>query len=166
MAGSSVGSANFKEALRLTGEKLTFRRMLEQDVEQVMVVERKAYPYPWTEGVMRDCLQGRYYCLVCLHDEKIIGHAVISVAAGEAHILNLAIEPNQQGRGFGRMFLDYLLEQARQRNVRMVFLEVRSSNRSAATLYHSAGFNEMGLRRGYYPADGGREDAVVYGLTL
>lgn len=150
----------------MSREELTIRRMQSQDIERVMAVERRAYPYPWTEGVMRDCFQGRYICWVSLHDEQIMGHAVMSVAADESHILNIAIDPSFQGRGFGRLLLNHLIDQAQQRNAGMAFLEVRSTNRPAAALYHSAGFNEVGLRQGYYPADGGREDAVVYGLVL
>lgn len=146
--------------------RFSVRSMQEADIEWVMGVERLAYPYPWTEGIMRDCLCAGHYCYVCLHEDRIIGHAVMSIAADESHILNIAIDPPYQKRGFGRDLLYHLIDLARRQSVAMVFLEVRQSNRAAASLYDSTGFNEISRRKGYYPADKGREDAIVYGLTL
>lgn len=142
------------------------RPMEEADVRAVLVVERAAYPHPWTEGNFRDCLGAGYCCWVLEQDGETIGHGVLSVAVGEAHVLNVCVHPGWQGRGFGRRILERLLRLAREHEADTVFLEVRASNVVAQRLYESAGFNEIGLRRGYYPAHIGREDAVVYAKAL
>ncbi len=145
---------------------LQIRPMTEADVPAVMELELRAYPFPWSEGNFRDCLRTRYHCWVCCLDSRIIGYGIMSVAVGEAQILNLCIDPDLQGQGLGRRMLERLLNEARSHDADTAFLEVRPSNRPAVALYESAGFNEVGTRRGYYPADGGREDALILGLTL
>ena len=131
-----------------------------------MVVERAAYPHPWSKGIMSDCLNSGYCCWLCQFDGEVIGHSVMSVAVGESHILNLAIHPDYQGRGLGRRLLGHMLDIARRHHATSAFLEVRASNHTAAGLYDSIGFNEIGRRDGYYPAENGREDAIIYGLEL
>ena len=145
---------------------LHLRPMEGSDVGVVLDVERAAYPIPWTEGNFRDCLHAGYCCWVLEVDERVVGHGVLSVAAGEAHVLNLCIHPDWQGRGLGRRLLDRLLRLAREHEADTAFLEVRVSNRVAQRLYETAGFNEIGQRRGYYPGHGGREDAIVYAKAL
>jgi ribosomal-protein-alanine N-acetyltransferase len=140
--------------------------MQESDIAIVMAVELRAYPHPWSEGVMRDCLRSGYHCKLALYDNKVIGHSVMSIAADESHLLNIAIDPKCHGQGYGRTLLKHMLSLAQQKNVGTIFLEVRDSNHTAAALYDSVGFNEVGRRRGYYPAKKGREDAIVYGLML
>ena len=145
---------------------LHLRPMSEEDLEAVMEVERAAYPYPWSEGIFRDCLRVGYCCWICNLDESIIGHGVISVAAGECHVLNVCIHPRWQGHGLGRKLLRHLLELGHRHHADTAFLEVRSSNASAIALYLSEGFNEVGRRRGYYPHNKGREDALVFARDL
>ena len=145
---------------------LRMRPMEEDDMAAVLAVERVGYPHPWTEGNFRDCLRAGYCCWVLEQDGRMIGHGVLSVAVGEAHVLNVCVHPDWQGRGLGRRILDRLLRLAREHEADTAFLEVRASNTVAQHLYESAGFNEIGLRRGYYPAHGGREDAVVYAKAL
>lgn len=142
------------------------RPMEETDIGAVLAVERAGYPHPWTEGNFRDCLRAGYCCWVLEQDGAIIGHGVLSVAVGEAHVLNVCVHPDRQGRGLGRRILERLLRLAREHEADTAFLEVRASNTVAQRLYESAGFNEIGLRRGYYPARNGREDAVVYARDL
>jgi ribosomal-protein-alanine N-acetyltransferase len=142
------------------------RPMEETDIGAVLAVERAGYPHPWTEGNFRDCLRAGYCCWVLEQDGAIIGHGVLSVAVGEAHVLNVCVHPDRQGRGLGRRILERLLRLAREHEADTAFLEVRASNTVAQRLYESAGFNEIGLRRGYYPAHKGREDAVVYARDL
>lgn len=142
------------------------RPMEETDIGAVLAVERAGYPHPWTEGNFRDCLRAGYCCWVLEHDGELIGHGVLSVAVGEAHVLNVCVHPARQGRGLGRRILERLLRLAREHEADTAFLEVRASNTVAQRLYESAGFNEIGLRRGYYPARHGREDAVVYARDL
>jgi ribosomal-protein-alanine N-acetyltransferase len=142
------------------------RPMREEDVPAVMRVEREAYPYPWTEGILRDCLRVGYCCWVLSGSKGILGYGVMSLAAGECHILNLCVHPHAWRRGLGRRILRRLLAIARSRNVDTAFLEVRASNQSAHTLYSAEGFCEVGMRRGYYPRAQGREDAVIMALSL
>jgi len=145
---------------------LRMRPMQAADVEAVMAVESLAYEFPWTPGIFKDCLRVGYCCWVYTLDDSVIGYGVMSVATGEAHILNLSIQPDMQGQGLGRRLLQRLLTLARQHGADTAFLEVRSSNQAALHLYRDLGFNEVGLRRGYYPSRNGREDAVVFALSL
>ncbi len=138
-----------------------FRPMGLADLDAVMALERAAYPYPWTEGIFKDCLRTGYDCWVMEQDGQILGYAILSAAAGEAHLLNLCVAPACQGQGLGRWLLEKTLQLARWHQVDTVFLEVRVSNEAARALYEQAGFNEIGLRPGYYPAGEGREDAIV-----
>ncbi|MCB1788232.1 MAG: ribosomal protein S18-alanine N-acetyltransferase [Gammaproteobacteria bacterium] len=142
------------------------RPMRVDDLSDVVGVERRAYTHPWSEGILRDCLRVGYSCWVCELGEEIVGHAVMSVAIGESHLLNLCVGPEWQGRGLGRRMLRRMLRIARERNADTMFLEVRDSNDCARALYESEGFGEIGRRRGYYPAVQGREDAVVYAKAI
>ena len=148
------------------GNAVSLRPMREDDLDTVMAIERRAYPFPWTRGILRDCLRAGYPAWVLEEGGEAIGYAVLSIAAAEAHILNLCTAPEVQGRGHGRHLLRALLELARGRGVQRVFLEVRPSNVHAITLYDSEGFNEIGRRPRYYPAVGGREDAIVMAIEL
>ena len=143
------------------------RPMRAEDLEAVMVVERRAYPYPWTIGIFRDCLAAGYPAWVLLEGGAFIGHGVLSVAADEAHVLNVCIDPARQGRGHGRILLRAMVQAARGLGARRVFLEVRPSNPAAFALYQDEGFNEIGRRPRYYPAaNNGREDAIVMAMEL
>lgn len=137
-----------------------------EDLDAVMQIEKQAYPHPWTIGNFRDCLSSGYYACVLLDGKKMIGYAVMSSGAGEAHVLNICIHPDQQGRGLGRNLLHVLEAEARERKVDMMLLEVRASNVNAIGLYESMGFNELGVRKGYYPSHSGREDAHVMARQL
>ncbi|WJW76165.1 ribosomal protein S18-alanine N-acetyltransferase [Thiohalobacter sp. IOR34] len=143
-----------------------YRPMTADDVAAVMEIERRAYPYPWTEGILRDCLRVGYNCWVHECEGRIEGYAVMSVAVGEAHILNLCVRPESQGRGLGRRLLRHLISVARRNRADTLFLEVRPSNRVALRLYEALGFVEVGRRRDYYPAGEAREDALVLARPL
>ncbi|MES9962354.1 MAG: ribosomal protein S18-alanine N-acetyltransferase [Candidatus Sedimenticola sp. 20ELBAFRAG] len=145
---------------------LQIRPMKDSDVDAVMEVEEQAYPFPWTVGIFHDCLRVGYCCWVCALDERIIGYAIMSVAAGEAHILNVCVHPEMQGKGLGGRLMERFITLARERSADTIFLEVRSSNGAAIHIYDRLGFNEVGRRRGYYPAADGREDAIVLALSL
>lgn len=142
------------------------RPMRASDLEAVMEIERRAYPFPWTQGIFRDCLQAGYPSWVLLDGERIIGYGVVSIAAGEAHILNVCVAPERQGRGHGRRLLRALVRIVRGHNAERLYLEVRPSNPTAIALYHDEGFNEIGRRPRYYPAKDGREDAIVMAMEL
>ena len=142
------------------------RPMLETEVMAITKIDAQAYPYPWSEQIFRDCLKSRYYCMVYENDHEMLGYAVLSVAAGEAHILNICILPEKQNRGLGRDLLNYLVELAREKRVETMFLEVRLSNEPAKRLYDRMGFNELGIRKNYYPAKQGKEDALVLAMDI
>ncbi len=149
-----------------SGANAALRPMREDDLDAVIAIEQRAYPFPWTRGILRDCLRADYPAWVLIEREKIIGYGVLSIAADEAHILNICTAPEAQGRGHGRRLLRSLLQIARGRGVRRMFLEVRPSNPHAIALYHDEGFNEIGRRPRYYPAKDGREDALVMAMEL
>jgi ribosomal-protein-alanine N-acetyltransferase len=142
------------------------RPMREQDVDAVFAIERRAYEFPWTAGIFRDCLRAGYDCIVLAHGIEVVGYGVLSAAAGEAHVLNICVAPEWHGRGHGRRLLRALLHLARSRGAQRVFLEVRPSNGGAIALYDQEGFNEIGRRPRYYPARDGREDAIVMAMEL
>ncbi|VAX08623.1 Ribosomal-protein-S18p-alanine acetyltransferase [hydrothermal vent metagenome] len=140
--------------------------MQDSDVDEVMAIENLAYEFPWTIGSLRDSLRVGYCCWVYCLEQRIIGYSIMSIAVGEANILNLCIHPEMQGHGLGRNLLERMLTIARQHSADTAFLEVRASNKAAAALYNVMEFNEIGLRRNYYPAKHGREDAVLYAKAL
>lgn len=142
------------------------RDMREADIPKVLVIERSAYEFPWTEGILRDCFRYGYLCKVYESHAGIIGYGILSVAVGECHLLNICIAPSWQNAGHGTRLVEELLDLARAANVRNALLEVRVSNIPAFRLYHKLGFNEIGMRKGYYPARGGREDALVLAREL
>ena len=145
---------------------LKLRPMSERDLKQVIRVEHAAYEFPWTEGVFRDCLRAGYHCRTVEVDGRIVGHGVMSVVADECHLLNICIHPDVQNHGFGRRLVAHLLGLARRRGAQMALLEVRRSHAVAYHLYTSMGFNEIGVRKGYYPARLGREDALLLACQL
>ncbi|MCM2311878.1 MAG: ribosomal protein S18-alanine N-acetyltransferase [Steroidobacteraceae bacterium] len=143
-----------------------FRAMTPGDLPGVAAVERASYQFPWSEGIFRDCLRVGYLCRVADLDGEIVCYGVVAMGAGEAHILNLCVRGDLRGRSIGRQMLMLLLERSRQAGMEAVFLEVRPSNLHAIALYQSVGFSQVGLRKGYYQAEGGREDALVLKLGL
>jgi len=143
-----------------------FRAMSPGDLPAVATVERASYEFPWSEGIFRDCLRVGYLCRVAELEGEIIAYGVVAMGAGEAHILNLCVRSDLRGRNVGRQMLLLLLERSRQAGMAAVFLEVRPSNPHAIALYQSVGFVQVGLRKGYYQAPGGREDALVLKLDV
>jgi ribosomal-protein-alanine N-acetyltransferase len=136
------------------------------DLDAVMDIESRAYDFPWTQGIFRDCLRVGYCCWCYENDGLIQGYGVMSVAAGESHILNLTVRPESQRQGIGSKLIKHFLQLARRHDADIVMLEVRPSNLSAISLYEKMGFNEVGVRRNYYPAYHGREDALLLALSL
>ena len=145
---------------------LHFRPMLESDVDAVLKVEYAAFSHPWTRGIFLDCIRSGYECWLLLLGDQQVGHGVLTAAAGESHVLNLTVKPENQGNGLGGRLLAHLIERAKQRDAEVTFLEVRESNHAANHLYERFGFNEIGRRKNYYPAVGGREDALVMAYSL
>ncbi|MFA5985224.1 MAG: ribosomal protein S18-alanine N-acetyltransferase [Methylococcaceae bacterium] len=145
---------------------LRLRYMSQADLPAVLGIERTNYQFPWGEDVFKDCLRAHYDAWVCEELDQILGYCIVSIAVGEAHILNISIAANEQGQGLGRKMLEHVIEGARAKKVETVFLEVRPSNTVALALYEKIGFNEIGIRKGYYPAEHGREDAIMLALEL
>jgi [ribosomal protein S18]-alanine N-acetyltransferase len=142
------------------------RPMAEIDLPVVMAIETAIYAFPWTQGNFRDSLAAGYDCWMYLRDGEPIGYAVLMRASDEAHLLNLSIAADWQRQGYGSLLLQQLCELARGRGARLFFLEVRPSNVAAVGLYERHAFQRIGLRRDYYPAPTGREDALIFGLQL
>lgn len=142
------------------------RMMTLADLAAVMRIEQAAHLAPWTEGIFLDCLRVGYLCRVLADATKIYGYSVLSHGAGEAHILNITVDPQHQRQGYGRRLMQQILDDAAKLDVDTLLLEVRASNHSAISLYHAFGFNEVGVRENYYPAKQGREDALVFAKAL
>lgn len=140
--------------------------MTQADLASVAALERESYVFPWSDQIFADCLRVGYHCVVVETGEGLGGYAVLSMGAGEAHLLNLCIAERLRRQGVGRELLLSVLRHARDRGIRDAFLEVRRSNKGATALYHELGFECVGQRRGYYQAHEGREDALVYRLEL
>jgi len=147
-------------------EEVRLRPMSEADLAAVVAVERAGYTHPWSPGIFSDSLRAGHLCWLAESDDRVVGHGVMMVAAGEAHILNVCVHPERQGRGIGRRILTHLLHLARRRDADMALLEVRPSNTAAIALFDSMGFNEIGRRPDYYPGHNGREDALMMARTL
>lgn len=149
-----------REDMREAPEVL-IRPMMEIDLPEVAAVELRSYAFPWSENIFRDCLRVGYTCRALDLAGRVIGYGVMSVGAGEAHILNVCVRDEFRNLGFGRRLLEHLLERAAAAGVAEAFLEVRPSNLAAIRLYQRLGFEQIGIRRGYYQAPDGREDAIV-----
>jgi len=154
------------QAKEMDAAPARLRPMRVDDLELVLDIELRAYPFPWTRGIFHDCLRAGYPAWVLEQGLAIIGYGMLNIGADEAHVLNVCTAPEAQGHGHGRRLLRSLLKAARNRGAQRVFLEVRPSNTVAIALYDSEGFNEIGRRPRYYPAKGGREDAIVMAKEL
>ena len=140
---------------------VSVRKMTHEDLSMVSDIERRSYDFPWSHGVFRDCLLAGYQCRVLDRGNRVAGYAILSIAAGEAHILNLCVDPEHRAHGHGERLLDAVLGIAREHEVDEVFLEVRPSNETALALYRKKGFHQVARRPEYYQSHDGREDAAV-----
>ncbi|MBN4073904.1 ribosomal protein S18-alanine N-acetyltransferase [bacterium AH-315-E07] len=150
--------AQIKESLSQASH---IRPMERQDVPAVLAIEERAYDYPWTEGIFNDCIRVGYYSFVAERDGKIVGYAFMNTVSGEAHVLNLCVDPELRRQGIARSLLEHIIAMAKNLKAVTLFLEVRESNRAALALYQGCGFDEISVRRNYYPAPVGREDAIM-----
>jgi ribosomal-protein-alanine N-acetyltransferase len=148
--------------------KLEFVPMNVQDVEEVVLVEDNAYPFPWTRGNFLDSLANRYDAWVLREDDgRLAGYFLVMSAVDDMHLLNITVRPDLQGQGIGRYLLDKVCALAQSVGIHQILLEVRPSNQHALAVYRHAGFQMIGTRKKYYPAAGGsREDAIVMRLKL
>ena len=152
----------------MTDPQSGFQAMQVSDLAEVLAIEQAAYPVPWSKGNFIDSLAAGYPALV-LRDQKglMLGYLLALKGPDEMHLLNLALLPEQQGRGLARLMLDELCRLSRQHCCDSLWLEVRQSNARARRFYQRYGFEEVGMRPAYYPVpQGQREDAVLMNLTL
>lgn len=146
---------------------LRLRKMDSADLPEVLAIEHQNYEFPWSEGIFKDCFRTMSYTSwVCENPEdRIVGYCIISIAAAEAHIMNISVSPSLQRHGAGRKMLEHMINYARPR-AEKIFLEVRPSNPGAINLYKKIGFRQIGIRKDYYPSQHGREDAIMFELDL
>lgn len=143
------------------------RPLTVSDLPEIMPIERSAYEFPWSEGIFRDCLRVGYRCHVATDlGDRVMGYSLLSIAAGEAHVLNLCVDPQRRRQGVASLLLENMMRVARKGNAETIMLEVRPSNKGAIALYYGEGFERVGVRRRYYPAAGGREDAMLLSRVL
>ena len=136
--------------------------MTEAHLPAVLRIERAAYAYPWTERHFQDSLRGGHSCWIAQARQDLCGYGLLLIAAGECQVLNLCIAPAFQRQGLGRRLMRHLMATAWRQGAERILLEARVGNQAAIRLYRGLGFAEVGRRKGYYPADTGREDALVF----
>ena len=149
-----------------SSENYCLRPMRHADVDAVYVVEKMVHPFPWSKQIFHDCLTVGYEAWVIQARDELLGFALISHAANESHILNVSVVPSAQGKGLGKQLLQQLLLVAKKKQSRVIYLEVRASNAAAIALYTKAGFAQNGERKDYYPANDGREDALIFSIHV
>ena len=137
------------------------RTMIHDDISEVSDIERRSYDFPWSHGVFHDCLLAGYSCVVLVREVRVVGYSILSVAAGEAHFLNLCVDPGFRQLGYGEKLLDEILSRVATEDVHEMFLEVRPSNEKAIALYRKKGFRQIASRPAYYQATEGRESAAI-----
>lgn len=130
-------------------------------LEDVFNIEKESYSYPWSKNIFYDCVSNNYLCRVMLINDNLIGYVISSIVQDECHIMNLCIKKEYRSLGYGRQLLNYLQQEIKSINCKLIFLECRPSNKSALKLYLSEGYNEIGIRKNYYPAVNGYEDAIM-----
>lgn len=146
---------------------MQLRDMTAADLEAVLAIEQSVHAHPWTRGMFSDALASGYLCKVYEAEGEMLGYVVLMPALDEMHLLDISIAAAQQRRGLGRSLLDEAKQLARSMDMQRMLLEVRPSNVAAIALYRAQGFNEIGRRRGYYPAENNtREDAIVMDCEL
>lgn len=142
-------------------EEYSIRKMTFQDIEQVLEVERLSFVSPWSKSAfeveLNDNLFAHYY--VAARSDKVIGYAGMWMILDEAHVTNIAVHPEFRGLNFGKRLTQTLIMQAFRQGANRITLEVRVSNLIARKLYKELGFNEVGMRKGYYSDN--KEDAII-----
>ena len=141
--------------------KRYFDTMKIGDLNEVIKLEQRNYPIPWSKGVMKDCIKAGYQSIVMKQGEEIIAYAFLMTSYDESHLLNMCVDKAYQGQGLGRKLLKYLENVCKYNQSKIFLLEVRESNPIAHKLYKSFGFKQIGIRKNYYKCLKGRENAIV-----
>ena len=149
----------------LSGITLSLRLITEDDIVDVMALERSAHSHPWRQSSFEDCLKGRQKCWLAEYKQQLVGYVVVTHAGGDAELLNIAVSPKFQRKGIGAILIQHAIECVRG-FADMLFLEVRISNHKAIDLYSKEGFFELGNRKNYYPTNNGHEDALLMAAQL
>lgn len=147
-------------------EKFLVREMEDGDLKRVISIERNSYQFPWSQKIFLDCMASNYSCLVAELDDFVIAYCIISIAAGEGHILNVCVCPSFRNQKLAQRLVANVIDECVDKSVSSLFLEVRVSNLPAQKLYSNLGFEKVGRRLNYYPAMNGREDAYIFLLEL
>ncbi|MCY7389303.1 MAG: ribosomal protein S18-alanine N-acetyltransferase [Burkholderiales bacterium] len=146
--------------------ELSFVALREHDLFAVAAIESDVYVFPWTIGNFRDSVLSAYECWGCWACGELIGYAIVMTALEEAHLLNFAVASKWQRCGVGKALLRFLIDRAAAGRLDVIYLEVRPSNLAGLRLYEQFGFKQLGVRKDYYPAMAGREDALFLGLSI
>lgn len=147
------------------GLELKFRLLAATDIPVVMELERSAHSHPWRQSSFESCVNGRQKCWLVEHHRELVGYVVVTHGGGDAELLNISVAPKFQRKGIGSCLLQYAVTYVKP-HADMLFLEVRVSNRKAIELYAKEGFFEVGMRKNYYPAVNGNEDALLMACQL
>jgi len=135
-------------------------------LDSVLEIERESNPYPWTARNFSDCIEKGYYSMVLEDNERLVGFAIMAISSEESHLLNIGVNKDFRGSGFGEQILKKMIIAAEVMGSKKIILEVRVSNKIAYRLYEKLGFHEVGERKKYYRLPEGREDAYVMSKTL
>lgn len=139
----------------------------EADFDRLFEIEQKAHLVPWSKGTLLNNQGERYLNLKMVERGEIVGFAICQVVLDEATLFNIAIDPAKQSKGLGKALLQGLIAELGKKGVLTLWLEVRESNQKAHRLYTQLGFNEVTVRKNYYPLpDGKKENAIVMALYL
>ncbi|MGC7560316.1 ribosomal protein S18-alanine N-acetyltransferase [Pasteurella sp. PK-2025] len=139
----------------------------EVDFDRLFEIEQAAHITPWTMGTLKNTHGDRYVNLKVMQEEQLVAFAICQTVLDEATLFNLAVDPAYQGKGIGKTLLVHVVETLKEKGILTLWLEVRESNLVAKTLYEQVGFNEVDIRKNYYPTpDGKRENAIVMALYL
>ncbi|MDR1887988.1 MAG: ribosomal protein S18-alanine N-acetyltransferase [Zoogloeaceae bacterium] len=136
------------------------------DLAQVVALEAAVQDFPWRERNFTDSLAAGHHAWILRHGAACLGFSILMYVIDEAHLLNIAIAPGAQGQGLGARLLRHAMREAARDGMGKLFLEVRPSNLRALQIYRAFGFRQIGLRKAYYPATEGREDALVFCANL
>ncbi|PID42936.1 MAG: ribosomal-protein-alanine N-acetyltransferase [Gammaproteobacteria bacterium] len=162
------------DGMTVSSSAWTIRPVCETDVPEILEIEQAGYTHPWSENDFTGCFGQRYHNWLLVDpvpdsnakSAPIVAYGFSRMTLDEVELLNLCVADRFRGQGAGGKLLRFMIDRSLQVGGKTMFLEVRQSNEVAIALYSAAGFNEIGLRKGYYPAVNGRENAIVMALEL